>query len=758
MKFTDGEWLNKSWFDIKYASQAYEVSAKKGELCVTATPARIWNRGQTLSGPNLTLRYFSPRPDVIGVEIVHFDGGEERTPFPTVESEPDFEPVITIGERSAALISGKTSVVVSRGDTWEVRFYYDGALLTASRGRALCCIRENAAHANAEERASEGDYPWNRRRDGNFYLREQLSLGVGENIYGFGEKFTAFVKNGQTVDIWNADGGTGGELSYKSIPFYLSSKGYGVYVAHSENVSFEVATERVSAASFSVNGERLRYYVFGGGLKRAIYNYTALTGRPPLLPASSYGLWLSTSFTTDYDEKTVTSFIDGMAEREIPLSVFHFDCFWMKAFHWCDFEWDADLFPDAREMLGRLKARGLRVCVWVNPYISQGSKLFAEGKAKSYFIEERNGDIYQSDEWQPGMAVVDFTNPKAAKWYASKIDALCEMGVDYIKTDFGERIPVTCAYYDGSDPLKMHNYYTLLYNKTVFETLEKRFGRGNACLFARSASAGCQKYPVHWGGDCSASYESMAETLRGGLSLGLCGFGYYSHDISGFESTATPDLYKRWAAFGLLSSHSRLHGSSSYRVPWLFDGEAVDVLRHFTCLKGRLMPYLAGISAEASEKGLPVMRPMLLEFPDDPVCLTLDRQYMLGGSLLVAPVFSEDGEVEFYVPEGVWTDIQSGEKFKGGGWYKRVYDYFALPLLARPHSIIPRGNFEGDFDYDYIDGTLYTVYEGGDGETLDYDCYGSDFKKQFTLTVTVRGSGLEADYLPDGKKISVIKR
>ena len=256
-------------------------------------------------------------------------------------------------------------------------------------------------------------------------------------------------------------------------------------------------------------------------------------------------------------------------------------------------------------MLQRLKERGLRICVWLNPYIAQRSPLFAEGKQNGYLLKKPNGDVWQTDQWQAGMGIVDFTNPAARQWYGDKLRALLDMGVDCFKTDFGERIPIEVVYHDGSDPLKMHNYYTYLYNQTIFEVLRERRGEGEAVLFARSATAGSQQFPVHWGGDCESTFEAMAESLRGGLSLGLAGFGFWSHDIGGFEGTPPGDVYKRWIAFGLLSSHSRLHGSNSYRVPWLFDEEAVDVLRHFTQLKCRLMPYLLCAALEAHHTGVP---------------------------------------------------------------------------------------------------------------------------------------------------------
>ena len=317
-------------------------------------------------------------------------------------------------------------------------------------------------------------------------------------------------------------------------------------------------------------------------------------------------------------------------------------------------------------MLERLKAKGLKICVWINPYIAQESSLFEEGVENGYFIKKTNGDVWQWDMWQPGMAIVDFTNPEACKWYADKLRALMDMGVDCFKTDFGERIPHECMYHDGSDPVKMHNYYTQMYNKVVFDVIKEVKGENEAVLFARSATAGGQQFPVHWGGDCTSEYESMAESLRGGLSLCLSGFGFWSHDIGGFESTSTPDVYKRWAAFGLLSSHSRLHGSTSYRVPWLYDEEACDVVKFFTNLKCSIMPYLFKTANDAATKGIPTMRAMILENQNDPACRYLDKQYMLGDSILVAPIFNEEGIAEYYLPQGTWTNFITGEKYEGG--------------------------------------------------------------------------------------------
>ncbi len=295
-------------------------------------------------------------------------------------------------------------------------------------------------------------------------------------------------------------------------------------------------------------------------------------------------------------------------------------------------------------------------------------------------------------------------------------------GVDAIKTDFGERIPTEgVVYYDGSDPVKMHNFYPIIYNETVFRAIEAGRGSGEAVLFARSSYTSGQRFPVHWGGDCWSTFESMAESLRGGLSLGLSGFGFWSHDIGGFEGTAPAFIYKRWAAFGLLSSHSRLHGSGSYRIPWAYDDEACDVLRLFTKLKCRLMPYLWSAALQAHREGVPMMRAMVLEFPGDPGCEALDRQYMLGDSLLVAPVFTEDGTVDYYLPAGRWTNLLTGQVQEGPGWHRERHGFLSLPLMVRPNTVLPLGAADNRPDYDYAAGVTFRVYEPADGAELTCD-------------------------------------
>lgn len=731
MKFTNGYWLIRPNFQMQYATQAVRVEKRPDALHVLSACRPIHHRGDTLDGGTLDVTFTAPRENIIRVTVTHFAGKRDNAPHFETYEEP-VNAVIEENDEMVSFTSGKLTARVQKGENWRVDYLADGKVLTSSAFRGM-------------GRALDKD-------TGKTYMSDSLMLDVGECVYGLGERFAAYVKNGQSIDMWNADGGTASEQTYKNIPFYMTNRGYGVFVEDTSDVSFEVASEKVERVQFSAEGETIVYDVIYGGTPKAVLDgYTALTGRPALLPAWSFGLWLSTSFTTNYDEKTATSFIQGMADRDIPLSVFHFDCFWMKGFNWCDFTWDEETFPDPVGMLKRYHDRGLHLCCWINPYIGQASPLFREGMEHGYLLKKTNGDVWQTDLWQAGMGILDVTNPDARAWYCDHLRKILRMGVDCLKTDFGERIPVRdIAYYDGKDPLHMHNYYTFLYNKMVFDLLKEERGEGEAILFARSATAGSQQFPVHWGGDNSASYISMAETLRAGLSMSHSGFGFWSHDISGFEQTAPADVYKRWAAFGLLSSHSRLHGSSSYRVPWLFDEESCDVVRKFTRLKCRLMPYLYGAAVEAHEHGTPMMRPMMLEFPDDPACDTLDRQYMMGESLLVAPVFHADSHVDYYLPDGLWTSLLDGRKVQGGRWQKETHGFLSLPLMVRPGTVLPMGQCDDRPDYDYTDGLELHVYQLAEGQTVTVKI--PDLKGQLAATYTVTMKNGKAEVATDSKK------
>lgn len=598
MKFTNGYWMIRDGVDALYAREAYELAADATteSLNVLATTSVVRGRYDTLNLPTFNVDITTPAEGVIRVCAEHWQGATEYPGFPLNADEPGNRDYVTVqangngdGEvgvngADVTLTTGGLTVKVVKGAPWNLTFIgEDGKVLTESAGKSLGRFKLGAESNVTAQPVSEFGVTMDgsARDESDVFIAIQLHLSVGEDVYGLGERFGAYVKNGQSVDIWNEDGGTASEQGYKDIPFYMTSNGYGVLVNNRGHVSFEIGSENTEA--------------------------------------------------------TINSFIDGMAERDIPLAAFHYDCYWMREFHWCDFEWDKRFFGDIESTLKRLH------------------------EDKGYLVRKPNGEVWQTDFWQAGMGLVDFTNPAAREWFKDKVKALLNQGADAIKTDFGERIPRDVVWYDGSPKLSMHNWYTQLYNQAVFEAIEETYGKGNACLYARSATVGGQQQPVHWGGDCESTFNGMAQSLRAGLSLTSSGFGFWSHDIGGFEGAfPDPAVYKRWVAFGMLGSHSRLHGSTVYRVPWLFDEEdekngvalvpgqtAVDVVREFTKLKLELMPYVYQLGLQPHVNGTPVMRSMFVEFPDDPACRTLDRQYMFGPSMLVAPVFTYSGEVSY---------------------------------------------------------------------------------------------------------------
>lgn len=735
--FTRGRWELKQGVKVRWATENVKTIVKDKELYSVFSTRPINHRGDTLNNGIITTKLSGAGDGILKLETYHDKSTYKHAKEPRFEVNTTTTGTIETTD-SYTVTSGQLSATVNE-KAFGIDFFTPEGSLTKLTSRSIGYVEDS--------RFPKPGLTGHKHQD---YVTVQLHLSVGEKIYGLGERYGPFVKNGQHIEMWNEDGGTASNVTYKNVPFYMSNRGYGIFVDSTSNVSFDVQNECTNRVNIVVLGQGMRVYLIYGGTPKAILaKYTSLTGLPTLPPQWTFGLWLSTSFLTDYDYGTVSKFIEGMNSRDIPLKVFHFDCFWMKGFQWCDFKFDPKYFPDAQKMLNDLKTNyGVKICVWINSYVGQESDLFDECEARGLFIKKADGAAYQSDLWQGGMGIIDFTNPEAYQWFQDKLAQLIDLGVDCFKTDFGERIPSRdVTYHDGTNPVGMHNYYTYLYNKCVFEVLQQKKGP-EACVFARSTTAGGQKFPVHWGGDCESTFEAMAESLRGGLSLSLCGFGFWSHDIGGFEGSPHPAVYKRWCAFGLMSSHSRLHGSHSYRVPWNFDDESSVVLQKFTKLKLSLMPYIFSAAVEASKTGTPVMRPMVLEFPHDKIAQTCDCQFMVGDLLLVAPVFNAEGNVSFYLPKGKWYGLLDGkirDSQGKGEWFEEVHDFKSLPLLVRPNSVfISAGKEVDEPDYKYDEDYVVNIYAVEGTKTVEIH----DGSGEVVGEVTVKKVG--GDYEVDG--------
>lgn len=685
------------------------------------------------------------------------------------EGKPEFTANVKKGDKGTTLVAGALSATIDpTPNKFTINFHdsNDSKTITSLGERSV-----GFAYTPAPSTPMQlGDM-----RDFKHYMFYQTSLSVGESVHGLGERFGAWNKVGQVVSLWNADGGTSSDQAYKNVSFWMSNKGYGVFIDDPGRVEMEIGSERTCRVQTAVEGQRLKWYIiYGPTPKEILRRYSVLTGKPGRIPSWSFGLWLTTSFTTNYDEATVTSFLQGMKSRGSPVDVFHYDAYWMKAFRWTDFVFDAERFPDPKGQIARLKESGLckKVCVWINPYIAQHGALFKEAAQNGYLLKRKNGDVFQWDLWQAGMGLLDVTNPAACEWYVACLGKLFDMGVDSLKTDFGERVPtLDVQWHDASaDPVRMHNYYAFAYNKVVYEALQRRFGDEEAVVFARSACAGSQRLPLHWGGDCESTPEALAESVRGGLSLGMSGFVWWSCDIGGFEGSPPPWIYKRWVAMGLLCSHSRLHGSRSYRVPWVVDGDDATeegcsrTLAKWAALKSRLMPYIYAQSVASAAAGLPLsLRALAIEFPEDQTAWHVDRQFMLGPQLLAAPVFDESGEVEFYLPRGAWTSFFTNEVRHGPGWFRERHGFGTLPLYVRENSVLVlggRGVASGPV-YDYArdaEVALYQVSPGAaatlvdsEGRTLGALEVGDDGKLKDTspltgeVKVSEKGRSLDGD-------------
>ena len=518
-------------------------------------------------------------------------------------------------------------------------------------------------------------------------------LHYDENIYGLGEHFTSFNKVGQTVTMRNFDTlGCRDEKAYKNIPFYISSYGYGLYVHSHDVFDVHLGSESAATVSAHVPGTSLEYYlIVRPTIKEILSAFMKLTGPAALPPKWSFGLWYSNGFQ-GASRNSVEEDAKRFREEKIPCDIMHLDCYWLREDCWCDFVWNEELYPGYRTMLADLKSQGYKICLWINPYVTITTDMYLDGKEKGYFAKNKEGEPYQADLWHGLLSpcvLLDFTNPEATEWFREKIKTVLEEGVDILKTDFGEDIPYDAVFYNGMTGKEMRNVYSRIYNQVVFETIKDCKGKENAIVWARSGCAGMQQFPVCWSGDPHSTYEGMAMTLRGGLSLAMSGVPFWSHDMGGFYGNVSKDLFIRWSQFGLFTSHSRLHGTST-RQPWAYDEETKKIIKDFVDLRYRLMPYIWKTAQECVDLGYPFIRPMVWEYPEDHNAANIYDQYFFGSSILVAPVFGgRDAERRVYLPEGRWQEML-GEKreFEGGKWYAFKCPLEYLPLFRKKEAVI----------------------------------------------------------------------
>jgi len=560
--------------------------------------------------------------------------------------------------------------VVIIKDPWHIEFYdAAGRLLTRTLNIGDPHTYLSTVPFSFVRRASD----LNRRFAATF------ELSPDEKLFGTGESFTRLNKRGQKINVFTRDGmGVQGQLMYKPIPFFLSSNGYGMFVHTSAPVTFDFGHDYDQHNAIYSADDQLDLFIFLGEPKDILSEYTALTGRSPVPPLWSFGFWMSRITYKSEDE--VRDVAAKLREHKIPADVIHLDTGWFETDWRSNYKFSTSRFRDPAKMIADLKNQGFHISLWQYTYFTPKNDLYKEIVDKGYEVKNENGTAPFED------AVLDMSNPTAVKWYQDKLAGLLKMGVGAIKVDFGEGAPITGQYFSGKLGLYEHNLYPLRYNKAVADITKQT--TGDSIIWARSAWAGSQRYPLHWGGDAENTNSAMAAELRGGLSFGLSGFTYWSHDVGGFVDRPSRDLYRRWMAFGVLTSHVRAHGAPP-REPWEYDKALTDDFRRALNLRYSLMPYIYAQAKDSSAKGFPMLRTLFFEFPKDPTSWFIEDEYMFGSDLLVAPLFEESSSRKVYLPPGKWIDYQTGKVYEGERWYAIAAGQIPIVLLARDGTILP---------------------------------------------------------------------
>jgi alpha-D-xyloside xylohydrolase len=518
-----------------------------------------------------------------------------------------------------------------------------------------------------------------RAADASRRIAAVFSLSPDEKMFGTGESFTRLDKRGQKVILYTRDGlGAQTPRMYKPIPFVLSSRGYGMFVHTTAPLTLDIGSSYDQSHVIYSADDSLDLFVFLGDPKTVLSAYTALTGRSPVPPLWSFGLWMSR--ITYKSEAEVRDVASKLRQHRIPSDVIHLDTGWFEHDWRADYKFSTTRFEDPAKMIADLKQQGFRISLWQLPYFTPGNPLYRMAAEQGYAVPNAAGRRPSED------VILDFSNPKTIPWYQELIAGLLKLGVAAIKVDFGEDAPLDGLYASGRTGLFEHNLYPLRYNKVVADVTKQI--TGESIIWARSAWAGSQRYPVHWGGDAETTNSGMAGTLRAGLSFGLSGFTFWSHDMGGFVERTPRELYSRWVPFGMLTSHSRAHGQPP-KEPWEYDGAFVDEYRRAVDLKYALMPYVYAQAKAASERGHPMLRTLFFEFPDDPTSWLIEDEYLFGEDLLVAPLFESGRRRLVYLPPGAWIDYQSGASYDGGRWHTIEAGTIPIVLLARAGAIIP---------------------------------------------------------------------
>ncbi|MEU4768128.1 TIM-barrel domain-containing protein [Actinosynnema sp. NPDC023794] len=676
---------------------------------------QVTMRAETSAGDHLFAAVTATDDSVVRVRLA-----------PTAEVRTRSQPAIALVEervaRGASVTVDDGLVTVDAGglvaeirlDPWHLSF-------RDASGRVLVAQNGDASDVSYRLRV----LPFGRSTTGDGQViayHETFTAEPDEHFFGLGEKFTAFDKRGQRVVSWNYDAfSSESERSYKNVPFYISSRGYGVLVNSGMATEFDLCHSIHTCAQIITPDDLLDYFVIAGPqVPDILRRYHRLTGAPQVPPKWALGTWMSNGFVRSDQERTL-DVARRIRERNLPCDVLHIDAYWQRHGLWSHMEWDAEQFPDPKKLFTGLDELGFRTCLWMNPYVSVETEVFAEGDAKGYFLKRPDGSTYVADVWhgwQAACGITDFTNPAATAWFQELLQPLLDQGATLFKTDFGEGVPVDAVAANGLTGEALHNVYSLLFNDAVVDITERV--AGHRVVWARSSFTGGQRHCGQWAGDTNATYPALASTLRGGLSYALSGVPYWSHDVGGFTGAPTADVFVRSAQFGAFSPLLRFHGNET-RFPWDFPAEAEALVAEALRLRYRLMPYLYSAVVAAAETAVPVLRPLVAEGLDDPGAWSADLEYLWGPDMLVAPAINQEGQRTLYLPHGDWVDYWTGEVHAGGVHLRTRKPLGQIPLYVRRGALIPMVQPEDRVGDGPFDDLVLSYWGDADAHTVVRD-------------------------------------
>ncbi len=700
----------------------YDCLARWRDFERTPRGVRLHAETETGAAAEVTLEFVLPGVVRLRARAEGFRSEERDAAGGCPLVQEDWESVpfmLSEGADHLHLASASVQLDVAR-DPWRI------SLLDAA-GDIVC--REASERVPDRSAGGDGapavaDLGFLRGRGGErVMVRETFELVPGEDLYGLGEQFDRINRVGQRFELWATDAyGTSRRASYKNVPFLWSTRGYGLFVNTSFRVAFDLGTVSLLTHSFTHEGPQLdMFLLYGPGPTAILGRYCELTCYAPPPPRWSFGLWMSPHDCQDGAE--VERVAEELSDRDIPCDVLHLDSRWMgQSSNWCDLQWDGARFPDPEGMIQELRERGLRLCLWECPYVAESASVFEQGRERGYFVKDERGEPYMMIVWAeivPPVAIVDFTNPDAVDWWQSLHRPLLEQGVSVFRTDLGERAPEDGIYHSGMTGREAHNLYPMLYNDAVFDVT--RAVRGQGLVWARSGWACSQRTPTCSAGQPLADFPHMANQLRAMLSIGMSGIPFYGHDIGGFAGPSDPELYVRWAQWGMFSSHVRCHGSTT-REPWAFGERAEAIFRRYAKLRYRLLPYIYSTAVHATQTGQPVARALVLKYNRDPNVRHLDSEYLFGDSFLVAPVLERGARRRMvYLPAGQWVDYWSREVYQGPTWLNYPAPLEILPLFVRRGAIVPMGPEVARADQAVGQGLVLDVYPADEGRFTLHD-------------------------------------